>query len=323
MDLAYIPLIGGESEELLPVPEQLKNKLVPWMTSYYRKYPFGYSLVQQFISRRFTIHLWHIHADTAGKLYPVSDKPTIAIQAMLEGEIPCILSGFGEKFLRKSTYELFYVPFSTNEASLKPGTYESFHIELEDGFLEDIAENYPSAKELLLRFNNASELGIPLISVTLSYAAKIIIKNIRNCSKTGGDLRIILHRYIVDLLSEYITGIIEMEGDQMKKTIPHKDIFMRIKQEVLSDPNIEKQQLRKLSKNYALSMTELKKGFKALFDITPASFIRYHALNKAHNLIITTHQSIDTIADEVGYGYRNNFDKAFKKQFGYTPVSLR
>jgi AraC-like DNA-binding protein len=323
VDLVYNPRIGAEQELLLPVPDQLKGRLLSWMEFFYRRYSFGYSLVQRFNSRRFSIHFWYIQTNEAGKLYPVSDKPTIAIQAMLEGEIPCILSGFGEKLLTNSKYELFYIPVSTNEAWLEPGTYESFHIELEDGFLEDIAESYPRAKDLLLRFNNASEQGTPMISVSMSYGAKIIINNIRECDKKGGDLTIMLHRYVVDLLSEYINGIIEQEGDQMKKAIPHKDIFMRIKQEVLSDPSIARQKLKKLSKKYGVSITELKKGFKDLFNNTPGSFIRFHALNKAHNLITTTQQGIDDIAEEVGYGYRSNFDKAFKKLFGYAPASLR
>ncbi len=319
----FDPLMTSQTEQMLPVPALLKKKVLPWTLSAYREYPFGYSLIQKFISRRFSIHFWHIHMSSPGRLYPVSEKPTIAIHAMLMGDIPCILAGFGEKVLRNSRYELFYVPVSTNEAWLESGTYESFHVELEDGFLENIAQNFPTAKELLLRFNNASDQGIPMISVIISYVAKTIIKNIHDCQRQDGDLIILLHRYIVDLLSEYITGIRDQEEDEKIKSIPHKKLLVQIKEEIQSDPNIVSHELRKLSKRFGLSITELKKGFKALFNHTPGSFVRYHALKKAHYLITTTPQTIDEIAEEAGYGYRSNFDKAFKKQFGYAPASLR
>jgi AraC-like DNA-binding protein len=323
LELLLYPGYDMDGGKLLPVPANIKKLISPWAKTRYCEFAFGYILIQQFISRKFSIHIWQIHITESCKLYPASDRPTIAIQVMLEGEIPCMLVGFGKKLLKKSTYELFYVPVSINEAQFEPGDYESFHIELEPGFLEDIAESYPDARELLERFNNASEKGIPMISIGISYVTRALIKNIRTCDKTNGDLIIELHRYIVDLLSEYVAGIRELERDGKRKNIPHKDILIRIKQEITADPNIGRQELKKLSLKYRMSITELKKDFKALFGQTPGSFIRFHALKKAHYLITTTKQSIDEIADDVGYGYRSNFDKSFKKQFGFFPSHLR
>jgi AraC-like DNA-binding protein len=324
LELLHNPDNGYSNDgKSLPLPEHLKRNLLSWATYFYFEYPFGYSLIQQFFAKKFSIHIWQIHADKPGKLYPASDRPTIAIQAMIEGEIPCVLVGFGQKVLKKHKYELFYVPVSVNEAWLEPGNYESFHIELEPGFLEDIAETYADAMELLTRFENASEKGIPMIAVNISYVARAIISNIRSCDKQGGDLVIQLHQFIVDLLSEYITGIQQQEKDEKLIGIAHKEVLMRIKHEILADPNIMNLELKKLSKKFGLSITELKKGFKSLFDKTPGAFIRYHALYKAHYLLTTTNQGVDDIAGEVGYGYRSNFDKAFKKQFGFLPASLR
>jgi AraC-like DNA-binding protein len=323
LELLHNPENGYKGGTPLPIPSHLKRDLSPWATCFYFEYPFGFSLIQQFFAKKFSIHIWQIHAEQAGKLYPASDRPTLALQAMIEGEIPCMLVGFGQKILKKHKYELFYVPESINEARLEPGNYESFHVELEPGFLEDIAETYMDARKLLTRFDNASKKGIPMISVSISYVARAIIRNIRSCEKEGGDLIIQLHRLIVDLLSEYISGIREQERDEQLRSIQHKDVFMRIKHDILTDPNITNLKLKKLSKRFGLSITELKKGFKSLFDKTPGAFIRYHALSKAHYLLTTTNQGIDSIADEIGYGYRSNFDKAFKKQFGCLPASLR
>jgi AraC-like DNA-binding protein len=225
--------------------------------------------------------------------------------------------------LKRSTYELFYIPVGVNEARFEPGDYESFHIELEPGFLEDIAETYPNVMELLSRFYTSSKKGTPMIPVSMGYVSRAVIKKIRSCDKNGGDLLIELYRYIVDLFSEYISGIREEERDKRRENFHHKEILLEIKKEIISDPNIENQELSKLSKKYRIGLTELKKEFRLFFGETPAAFVRSHALAKAHYLITTTDETIERIAYEVGYGFRSNFDKSFKKQFGYSPASLR
>lgn len=317
--------LGQENEKgiLLPVPTPLKRQISSWATSFYYKYPFGYGLIQHFLTKKFSIHIWRIYAHLPGKLYPACKQPTIAIQAMIEGEIPCLLSGFGNIVLKNSFCELFYVPIGINEAWFDPGDYLSFHVELAAEFLSDIAEVYPDAMELLLRFNNASEYGMPMVAVRINYIMRAIFKSFQECSKVGGDLIIEFHRYIVDFLSEYVTDIREQEGSSGGKNVTHKDILLRIKQEIVAEPNIESQGIRKLALKFKIGMTELKKEFKELFGKPPGSFVRFHALAKAHYLIVSTHQSIEAIAYEVGYGYRSNFDKTFKKHFGYLPASLR
>jgi len=134
---------------------------------------------------------------------------------------------------------------------------------------------------------------------------------------------IMLHRYIVDLLSEYVAGIRDMERNNEPSSIPHKEILFRIKEYILVDPNVTKHELKKLCLKFGLNATGLKRNFKLLFGQSLASFTRMHALTKAYQLITTTELSIDLIADEIGYGYRSNFDKAFKQQFGFLPTKLR
>jgi AraC-like DNA-binding protein len=242
---------------------------------------------------------------------------------MISGNISYLLAGYGPKFLQKSNYELFYVPKSINEALLPNGDHESLYIELEASFLEDIAETYGDARALLDALNSSSDIGIPMVSVSINYVASAIIKKIYECKKTGGNLVIDLHRYIVELLTEYVAGINDEEMDEKRIIVPHKPTLIKIKQEIMNSPHIHRQAIKILSSKFGISLTELKKNFKAFFGINPGGFVRFHALTKGHYLITTTERSIDDIADEVGYRYRINFDKSFKKQFGYLPSSLR
>jgi AraC-like DNA-binding protein len=323
LELLYDPVDSEDGGIPMPVPARLRRFLSSWASPKYREYPFGYTLIQEYHSKRFSIHIWRIHAETPAKLYPSSDRPMIALQFMLEGDLPCVLVGYGPKRLQHSKYELFYVPISHNEAWFEPGEYESLHIEMEPEFLDDIADTYPQVRQLLDRLGQASEKGVPLIPVIINYVVRAILKNLRKCEKTGGDLKIVMHRYIVDLLTEYIAGIKDQEEDERRINIPHKETLIRIKQEILAYPHIHNQSIYKLQMRHAINAMTLKKNFKSLFDSSIGAFVRFHALTHAHYLIVTTQRSIDDISDEVGYHYRSNFDKSFKRQFDYSPSSLR
>jgi AraC family transcriptional activator of pyochelin receptor len=323
LKLLHDPERHVEGGKLLNLPTSMKRFLSPWANAAYREYDFGSTLIQEFYAKRFSVFSWRIHADRPGKLYPISDRPVIALQFMIQGDLDCILAGFGKKLLKKLNYELFYIPVGVNEARFEAGDYETLHIEMEPELLEDIGDTFPEARELLGRLNGSSENGIPMVTVGMNYVTRAIIKNIRDCEKTGGDLVIHLRRYIVDLLTEYITGIRDLEKDVVRKNVLHKDLLIKIKQEILANPHIHKQSIEKISQRHGINVMALKKNFKSLFEVTLGAFIRFHALTQARYLIVTTGRSIDDISDEVGYRYRNNFDKAFKRQFGCPPSSLR
>jgi len=308
---------------VLAVPKSLSHFITSWSNTTYAETDCGYVLLQEFIAKKFSIYLWRIHADESMTLYPFSEKPILALQFMLLGNLPCILSGYGEKLLEQSKSELFYVPVGVNQALAAPGEYESLHIEIEPQYLDDIDEAYPAVKVLLKKLRDASDEGTPLHPVRIGYISRAIIHDLRLTKKTGADLLVEMNVSIVGLLSAYISAVQEQEIDRVRKNVPHKQKLIDIKEEIVVNPHIHRQNLIALSKKYGLSITELKKNFKKLFDETPGEFVRRHALNKAKYLLTTTTRTIDDISDEVGYNYRINFDRAFLKQFGIQPSLLR
>ncbi len=308
---------------LLPVPSMLHPFLVPWAQVEYRKYEFGYILLQELETRKFNIYIWRFFIEKATKFYLVCDHPIVALLLNLTGRIRCELQVLGEKILQPSKCKLLYMPVSANKAWFEPGRYECLHIELDPGYLEDIVEFYPESKELLNRLSVSDRYALGLIPANISYVMKAILKNLRTCNYTGAGLRMEMQKYIHELLSEYIheTGVVKR--DLALDYVPYKDTLIKIKQWILETPHIHEQTQEKVSGKYAISLTALKLNFKALFGIPLASFVRFHALNKAHYLIATTPESIDDISEEVGYSNRTAFNQAFKKQFHYLPSRVR
>lgn len=78
-----------------------------------------------------------------------------------------------------------------------------------------------------------------------------------------------------------------------------------------------------LSKLVGLNEYKLKKGFKELFGTTVFGFIHKSRMSLAQRLLLGTDKSAKEIAYEAGYGSPQHFSKAFKKEFGMTPNSIR
>ncbi|WP_025742012.1 helix-turn-helix domain-containing protein [Aquimarina pacifica] len=78
-----------------------------------------------------------------------------------------------------------------------------------------------------------------------------------------------------------------------------------------------------LSKLISINEYKLKKGFKELFGTTIFGFIHQTRMTLAKKLLLGTTDSAKEIAYKIGYSSPQHFSKAFKKEFGVTPDSIR
>ena len=81
--------------------------------------------------------------------------------------------------------------------------------------------------------------------------------------------------------------------------------------------------ISQLSKLVNLNEYKLKKGFKEMFGTTVFGYIHSSRMNLAKRLLLGTDMSAKEIAYETGYSSPQHFSKAFKKEFGNTPDSIR
>lgn len=78
-----------------------------------------------------------------------------------------------------------------------------------------------------------------------------------------------------------------------------------------------------LAKLVGLNEYKLKKGFKELFGTTVFGFIHASRMSLAKRLLLGTDKSAKEIGYEAGYSSPQHFSKAFKKEFGISPNSIR
>jgi pimeloyl-ACP methyl ester carboxylesterase len=81
--------------------------------------------------------------------------------------------------------------------------------------------------------------------------------------------------------------------------------------------------IKSLSKQFGINVFKMKRGFRILFDNSVIGFLTDTRLDRACKLLGNPNETIASIADQVGYGYANNFSLAFKRKFGTTPQQYK
>lgn len=81
--------------------------------------------------------------------------------------------------------------------------------------------------------------------------------------------------------------------------------------------------LNELALEIGLNTNRLKKSFKEHFGLPVFKYLQNERLQKAHDLILQDHQSVQEAAWQVGYDSLSSFSNAFFKKFGYRPSDIR
>ncbi|MGJ3251633.1 MAG: helix-turn-helix transcriptional regulator [Elainellaceae cyanobacterium] len=79
--------------------------------------------------------------------------------------------------------------------------------------------------------------------------------------------------------------------------------------------------LLKLAQQVGLNDCKLKRGFRQLFGTTVFGYLHQARLERSRQLLATGTMSVTEVAQTVGYSSLPSFSKAFRKQFGSSPLT--
>jgi AraC-like DNA-binding protein len=95
-----------------------------------------------------------------------------------------------------------------------------------------------------------------------------------------------------------------------------------VRREVLADlarpPDVAR-----LARARGMSRSHFSHAFKAATGLSPAQFVAQIRLEEVTRRLLTTRQTLDTIAAEVGYADATHLCKVFRRHYHMSPGSFR
>lgn len=92
---------------------------------------------------------------------------------------------------------------------------------------------------------------------------------------------------------------------------------------VLETPLTEPPQLSDLAHTAGVSRRHFVRAFKTSTGKTPHAYARVHRLEQAADLLRTTKLSATDVAMQTGFGSSSYFARAFRQEFGFSPLEYR
>ncbi|ASZ12000.1 AraC family transcriptional regulator [Chitinophaga pendula] len=311
-------LLGGVPQHLIKrttfIPEKYKKYVYPFTKAFITQAPGVTIISQELLVEGCNICHYVFITEKELLLHPHVDEPIATLHCMLQGTLDCTLKNFGPVRLYQGQFDLFHVPNMMHEARMRPGIYESFHIDLSKDILLRMAPHFESVRGMLVR----AERGNPVLSHKpgiLQVPLVQLIQEIRECTIAGAlkDLR--LYAKLTDLL------VFVLEERQQSSTMAFErdqQLFEAIRSFIIT--NLDKQlSIPSLASSYHISPSKLKYDFKTYFNAPIWMYIIRQRMEKARKLLHETNMSIGEVALAVGYQEASSFTRSFRKYYGHPP----
>jgi AraC-like DNA-binding protein len=250
--------------------------------------------------------------------------PVLELHIPFKNSFVSIWDGFGETKLKSGQFELSYAPYVNNLTEFHGGKhYHTFDVHYTRSFLDGYAEHY----DLLKRFLEKVDRGEPanLLGVT-QYLSPEMIGLVNQILAYNGD------EYLAPLFYDSAIGLLttmlfnRLSGINADAPLIFSREHIRMTEEakdfLVSDLS-KKYLTRELARKVGLNVCTLQKCFKHLYGATIFDYGQAARLDHAWLLLISTKDSIQTIALKCGYPDHANLTAAFKANFGCRPKDVR
>ena len=272
------------------------------------------------------IHISHniIDYSSSGKIISKDENDWVRLHFGLQGSYDFSYSQLNSSFsLAGHHNNIMYSKGLELEVKNTSERIETFGINFSrDSFIK-IGQN---GNEPLKRFtekviNKKNSILSPTWK-TSNFKIQQVVQEIINCNYKNELKDLFLLSKSIELLvlqaelyeDENTNQFIKSESDK-RKIIEAKELLSR---RIENPPSIIE-----LAKLTGLNEYKLKRGFKELFGTTIFGYIHQSRMSLAKKLLLGTDASAKNIAYQTGYSSPQHFSKAFKKQFGVTPKSIR
>ena len=189
-------------------------------------------------------------------------------------------------------------------------------------FVGDASEELPRVFKHLIRpnerpcYKRAGETS-PIMNA--------LLQQILRCSYQGLTKRMYIEGKVLELLALLMEEEADIHEGNAQASVLDLDCRDRVHyaQEILLKNLTSPPSLAELAHLVGLCDSNLKRGFKEIFDTTVFGYLRDRRLERAQQLLLEPQMKVAEVARTVGYESRSSFATAFKQKYGVSPKAYQ
>lgn len=81
--------------------------------------------------------------------------------------------------------------------------------------------------------------------------------------------------------------------------------------------------IKELSERIGMNPTDMQRGFKEIYQASIYNYMKSYRMKKARELLVKESLTVSEIGNLVGYTNNSKFSRAFREEFGITPLKYR
>ncbi len=206
-----------------------------------------------------------------------------------------------------------HVHFDLFEDKLSPYVYICFNNREQipeadrNLFRQDILDEFYPGLPPHIRLRNPKNIESILFSIISEYELRMVYFDL------------ILRGLLVQLFSTLLREV--RWGNAV---VPEQTLNIAYQVKDYLDQNLHREiSLDELANNVHMSKYHLSRQFKNTFGTSPIQYHLHSRLNKAKEMLVTTHHSIGYIAENIGFQSISSFSRAFKTKENIPPSVYR
>lgn len=285
-----------------------------------------------------------LHGDDADELYVKNEQIAVFLQTNYQDIGPFyiamgdVVNRFGEiseSYFKAREYSLYQIVMEANTV-ISNQTHIDKHALLKEqqdyktAIVKSIHESYTETEQEVQRFFTYLTRNSPFVAPAVSrkYTIDLVtyihhsIQDVKHYNHTTAIEKLVRlsdNEQIREILSEYCRELIEAMSKQDEKRSPIvKDVL-----DYMHTSYHQELSLKTLSQRFHVNPIYLGQLFQKEMGIVFSEYINQFRLEKAKELLKTTHLRAGEIGKKVGYSDTAYFYKQFKKYVSVTPTEWR
>ncbi len=232
------------------------------------------------------------------------------------------IKGAGKITLREKEFSLIRADGISGSITYRgKKEYETFDCWFSPSLLHKIAPSFPSIQSILENDPGGKTILLSKRNKTIDKKTDAIIHEMLHCPYSDDLQRF----YFETKVNEYLLSLLAT-NDTIKPEKPPTEYQIRAvykAREIAINNSAGRYTIAEIARMVALNASDLKRIYMQVFGIGIFETHLEKKMQQAREFITETGKPLKEIAAIAGYKWTGNFNKAFKKYYGETPLQYR